>query len=51
MRSSSPLASPSPWRLLPGVLLALGIGAIALALTQLAWFQDAQISEIGRAHV
>lgn len=49
--SSLPAASPSPWRLLPGVLLALSIGAIALALTQLAWFQHAQISALTLAIV
>lgn len=51
---TSPIAAPtSPGfkQVLPGVLFALLIGAVALGLTQLAWFQHAQISALTLAIV
>ena len=51
---TSPIAAPpSPGfkQILPGVLFALAIGAVALGLTQLAWFQRAQVSALTLAIV
>lgn len=49
--SAVPVARHGLRRLVPGVLLALAIGAAALALTQLAWFQHAQVSALTLAIV